>query len=156
MSFKFRKAGTKSSGKGHSPSEPCGMEVASNSVITLGIPFQTPRAKEIRECLHAKVINQDGQRTWIYRNETEEWTNIDLKSTADEPTLTAPPVYAVEKTLDVLTHCPAVSKVSIVDEYGAPLTMAQARARPAFCAALHALPLGQQLGLAFAGEGHAV
>ena len=66
MSFKFRKAGTKSSGKGHSPSEPCGMEVASNSVITLGIPFQTPRAKEIRECLHAKVINQDGQRIWIY------------------------------------------------------------------------------------------
>ena len=131
-SLKFRKGGSpkKKGGYAGPPPEPCGIQPARNSVVTLAIPYGTPRAKEIREWLHTKVLNQDGLRMFYYRSDNEEWTNIDLKSTADAPLLTAPPVYAVEKAYDVLKACPAVSTVSIVDEDDNPLTLAQARARP--------------------------
>ena len=51
-----------------------------------------------------------------------------LRSTASEPLLSAPPVFAIEKAHSVLSRTAAVASVTIVDEHEQPLTMEQARA----------------------------
>ena len=94
------------------------------------LTYQTKRAKEICEWVNTKILNQDGQRIFFFRGETEEWSNVSLLSTDAAPLLTADPVYTIEKTVDVLTACPAVSKVTITDVHGRELTLAEVRARP--------------------------
>ena len=131
--YKFGKARsppTKAAAFKGFPPEECGLQPALNSKVLLGIPYQTKRAKEIREWGNTKILNQDGQRIFFFRGETEEWSNVSLLSTDAAPLLTADPVYTIEKTVDVLTACPAVSKVTITDVHGRELTLAEVRARP--------------------------
>ena len=99
-----------------------------NSKITLGIPYRTKRDEEIRGWCNTKILNQDGYKIFIFRSEDGSWTNVSLTSTLDAPSLTAPPLYTVEKAYDVLNACPAVASVSIVDDNNNPLTLEQVRA----------------------------
>lgn len=118
--------------------EAAGIQVARSQIVRLGIPYQTPRAAEIRTAVNTKVLTDDGRRIFFFRGEDESWTNVDLKATDAEPLLTAGPIEATEKAYNVLSHCPAVSTVSIEDEDGSPLTMAQVRSSPTrVCALRH-------------------
>ena len=110
-----------------SPPEACGIQVSINSKISLGIPFRTKRDKEIRECVKTRILNDDGSRVFFFRSDDDSWTNVALESTFDAPALTAPPLFAVQKAYQVLTACPAVSTISIVDDNGNPLTLEQVR-----------------------------
>ena len=112
--------------KSTSPPEKVGIMVGRNQIVTLAIPFQTPRAKEIREAVHLKVLNEDGQRIFYFNDKDQSWSNVHLRSTASEPLLSAPPVFAIEKAHSVLSQTAAVASVTIVDEHEQPLTMEQA------------------------------
>ena len=79
--YKFGKARsppTKAAAFKGFPPEECGLQPALNSKVLLGIPYQTKRAKEICEWVNTKILNQDGQRIFFFRGETEEWSNVSL------------------------------------------------------------------------------
>ena len=119
-----KKFGAKPSG----PAEPVTIKASTNQVVHLKMPYLTPRAGEIRSAVNFKVLTDQGTRIYFFNPADETWTNISLESTEANPVLSAPPVEAVEKAYNVLSRCPAVSKVTIVDDNDQPINMAQVRA----------------------------
>ena len=126
-----KKFGAKPTG----PPEPVTIQPSRTQVVKLGVPYNTPRSSEIRGTVNVKVVTEKGERMYFFNPGDESWSNVSLKSTSSNPILSAPPIEAVEKAFSVLSRCPAVSKVSIVDEHGNPMTMEQVRiARRLLCA----------------------
>ena len=61
-------------------------------VVTLMMPYQTPRAANIRAFCAARLLNENNQRLFIFRSNVPQnmfWTNVALASTPANPVLTA-------------------------------------------------------------------
>jgi len=110
-----------------SPPEVVTIVVNKNQIVQLIPPYKTPRAREIRDTVNLKVLNDDGTRIFYYDNMNTTWTNVHFNSTRAVPLLAAPPVEACEKANKILSACPAVAKVTITDADGAPLTLDQVK-----------------------------
>jgi len=113
--FNFQKKGSpfgKGKQKANDPPEEVTLVVCKFKVVSAIIPFGTKQAKNIREHMHANVTSDDGMRYFIFRNENG-WTNIDLRSTAEEPKLTGEPVDVLKKAHEEFTKCQHVSKVIV-------------------------------------------
>lgn len=93
------------------PPEPVVIFAEQNQVITAIIPFNTKRAAEIRQHMHANITN-DGQRVFIYRS-VNGWTNISLESTPASPKLTCDPIGTLKMAYREFTACAAVSTVTM-------------------------------------------
>ena len=96
-------------------------------IICALIPFQTSKAKAIREWMHANVLTPDDERNrvFIYR-QNNGWTNISLKSTAAAPDLTLDPVTTLKIAHAKFNECPDVSDVTIMMEgSNTPITYEQ-------------------------------
>ena len=93
------------------PPEPVLLVANKNQVITAVIPFNTKRAAEIRQHMHATIV-KDGQRIFIYRS-VNGWTNIALDSTDANPKLTCDPITTLITAWREFNNCTAVSTVSI-------------------------------------------
>ena len=91
--------------------EPVGLVAEKNQVITALIPFQTKKAAEVRQHMHANII-ENGQKIFIYRA-VNGWTNISLESTETSPKLTCDPITTLKTAYREFTNCGAVSKVTI-------------------------------------------
>ena len=103
----------KSAGKGDKK-EDVTLKVFPNQIVQLVIPYQTRRAKEIRQVATSEIYHNEKQ-VWTFRGDElpHGWTNVDRNSTSENPCLTAPPVYAVTKTVQVMKNCPAVANVYV-------------------------------------------
>merc|ERR1719218_253039 len=117
-SFAFSKAKAVTS-----PPEKVTIIVYQSQIVQLMLPHQTPRAKEIRETISCKVLNEDNTKIFYYDPDDSSWSNLHYKSTRAVPLLAAPPADACEKAYTVLKACPAVASVAINDENGEPLTL---------------------------------
>ena len=51
--------------KAQTPSEPVTIIVCVHQIIKLVIPFQTPRAANIRPCMHTKIVTASGNKLFI-------------------------------------------------------------------------------------------
>ena len=121
--FSFQKKNSpfnKGKQKANDPPEEVTLVVCKFKVVTALIPFGTKQAKNIREHMHANITSDDGMRYFIFRNENG-WTNIDLRSTAEEPKLTGEPVDVLKKAHEEFTKCQHVSKVIVKWDSGEPI-----------------------------------
>jgi len=110
------------------PPEKVTIIVYQSQIVQLMLPHQTPRAKEIRETISCKVLNEDNTKIFYYDPDDSSWSNLHYKSTRAVPLLAAPPADACEKAYTVLKACPAVASVTINDENGEPLTLDKVKA----------------------------
>ena len=97
-------------------------------VVTLMMPYQTPRAANIRAFCAARLLNENNQRLFIFRSNVPQnmfWTNVALASTPANPVLTAEPSEIARKLSTILAGCPDVSGVVLQDENNAVLTAEQ-------------------------------
>ena len=95
-----------------SPPENVTADFAMTQVVTLGQPYNTPKAANIRAFCAARLLNNDNQRLFLFRKETgNTWTNIALDSTPSVPKLTAPPAEIARKLSTILVSCPDVNQV---------------------------------------------
>ena len=95
-----------------SPPENVTADFALTQVVTLGQPYNTPKAANIRAFVAARLLNNDNQRLFLFRKETgNTWTNIALDSTPAAPKLTAPPAEIGRKLETILASCPDVNQV---------------------------------------------
>ena len=102
--------------------------VSTRGIVAVGVPFQTPRAQAVRQFMHARLLNKDNQKMFIWRAQTNNlWTNIHLNSTPEAPLLTAPPVECATSLTTILTQCPDVSEVNLYDEQNNLLSLDDVR-----------------------------
>lgn len=127
FAFSSPKSKTPAKKQPAAPKEKVGVQVALSGIISLALPYMTPRAAEIRDYVKTKMLNAIGQRIFFYHPDDDSWTNVHLKSTNEQPLLSTPPIEAVEKAVAVINRCPAVSDVTILDEDGNKLTVAQVK-----------------------------
>ena len=105
------------------PPENIRVVIATSQIVAVHLPFQTPRAAAVRQFMHARVLNQNNQKMFYWRRETNNlWTNIALDSRPDVPKLTATPVEAAIALTTVLTQCPDVGNVQLFTDSDPPFT----------------------------------
>ena len=94
-----------------------------NRVVAMALPFQTPRAAPVRSFCSARLLNANNQRLFVWRRETNNmWTNIALNSTPANPVLTAEPDEIARKLTTILSQCPDVASVNLLNEAGNTIT----------------------------------
>ena len=77
-----------------------------NGIVVAVLPFGTPRAAAIRAFFAARMLNDQNQRLFVFRKETNNsWTTIALESTPANPQLTAPPHYVALKLETTAASC---------------------------------------------------
>lgn len=105
------------------PRENVSATVYRSRVVGVALPFQTPRAATIRSYMQSRLLNDQNQRLFVWRRETNNlWTNIALNSTPANPVLTAEPAECARKLTTVLTQCPDVLRVILLNEDGNEIT----------------------------------
>lgn len=98
--------------------------VQKNQIVAMQLPFQTPRAQNVRNFVHARLLTQSNQKMFYWRRETQNmWTNLALDTQPGAPKLTAPPVEAATAIMQVLPQCPDVSEVNLFDENNVAITL---------------------------------
>lgn len=95
---------------------------STSQIVAVHLPFQTPRAAAVRQFMHARVLNNNNQKMFYWRRETNNlWTNIALDSRPDAPKITATPVEAATALTTVLTTCPDVGDVKLFTDSDPPV-----------------------------------
>ena len=101
------------------PPEDVSAKFALSRVVTLEVPFNTPKAAAIRAFVSARLLTEDNRRLFIFRRETgNTWTNIALDSTPAEPKITGEPAEIARKLESILAMCPDVNRVLLYDPDG--------------------------------------
>jgi len=124
MGYTFTKQGPKST----AAREKVSLMVRTDQVVEAKIPHDTPQAPAIRECLKTKVLDDSLHKLFYFERDIKKWLSLHYESTDWEPKLTAQPVEVIEKAYAVLSKCPNVSSVTIVNEAGQVLKLEDIRA----------------------------
>ena len=91
--------------------------VSKKGIVGVAVPFQTPRANAVRQFIHARLLNRNNQKMFLWRAVMNNmWTNIALNSTPERPELTATPVECCIALMTILIQCPDVGEVNLYDE----------------------------------------
>ena len=107
------------------PLERIRAHVSKSQIVAMTLPFQTPRAKNVRDFVHARLLTATNQKIFFWRREMNNmWTNIALDSSPQAPKLTAPPVDAATALMTILPQCADVSGVDLFDDEGIQITLA--------------------------------
>ena len=94
------------------PKEPVDAIAYKNQVVQLKIPFQTPRASEIRTFMHTHLLNDETQQRLFVFRKGNGWTNIHLEASAANPKITWLP-HAILHKVFLLEKCEAVSRLTV-------------------------------------------
>ena len=98
------------------PKEDVTLKIHASQLVECVIPFQTPRAKFIREQIKDEIVH-DGKLVWMFRDIDGDfcpgWTNVGRSSTPNSVVLTAVPVAAVEATVQYLSNSEHVQHVHL-------------------------------------------
>jgi hypothetical protein len=103
------------------PREPCSFIFYRSRVVVANIPYNTNRAAPIRQYLAARILNENNQRCFIFRAPTG-WTTVAANSTPEHPAVTCEPAEVARKVTTILTQCPDVSTVTLLNESNQQIT----------------------------------